>query len=187
MTSVSAPGYLPAKILTAPSGICPTCAAGGSNIEQSVACSDTAHASLYACGATTATLDTNDDKSDIINGAACLMNPAVPNIVGPDNIYVNDFDQAGGATPMRIHSETAPQWGHDVLTSKQVVTLPIVDPNLSPVRVVGYMQAFLQATTGTGGLVLNVLNISGCGGNVNTALPPVSGGTSSPVPVRLIH
>ncbi len=115
------------------------------------------------------------------------MNPAVPNIVGPDNIYVNDFDQAGGATPMRIHSETTPQWGHDVLTSKQVVTMPIIDNNVTTVKVVGYMQAFLQGTTTGGNLVITVLNISGCGTNINTAAPPVSGGTSSPVPVRLIH
>ena len=187
--TVTAPGWLPAAIPTTPSGLCPSCAAGV-NFQLSASCSDTANASLYRCGATTATIDTDDDGVETMNGASCLMNGSATGgpDVGQDNIFYNDFQATGGADPIRILSETDPHWGDNVTTSKQIVTLPIISTNLAPVTVVGYMQAFLEATTTPNeGLVLTVLNISGCGSSINTAATPVSGETSSPVPVRLIH
>ncbi len=190
-TSFATPGWLPAAIPTAPSGVCPSCAAGV-NFQQSASCSDTANASLFKCGATTATIDIDDDGVETMNGASCLITGSASGgpQKGQDHIYYDDFQSTGGADPMRILSDTTPHWGSNVTTSKQIVTLPIISTNLAPVKVVGYMQAFLEATTappGTEGLVLTVLNISGCGTNINAGATPVSGGTSSPVPVRLIH
>lgn len=190
LTILNVPGYVPAAINNPPSGVCSSCAALGTSFLQSAACSDTANATLYKCGSTTATLDTSADISDTMNGASCLITGATNGgtTVGKDHIYVDDFEGPPAfADPIRIKSDMTPNWRNNVTTSKQVVTMPIIDNNVTTVKVVGYMQAFLQGTTTGGNLVITVLNISGCGTNINTAAPPVSGGTSSPVPVRLIH
>ena len=86
-----------------------------------------------------------------------------------------------------------PTHSNFVTTSKQIITFPIIDTTildtvLGRVKVIGFMQAFLEQTYPDGDLVLHVFNISGCGSNVNTALTPITGaGASSAVPVRLIH
>ena len=97
---------------------------------------------------------------------------------------------------MRIRARAFP--GQFVTTSKQIITLPIIDTTLldaatGQVKVIGFMQAFLQGTgtkRGCGNdasIDVTVLNISACGSNVDPAATPISGGGASPVPVRLIH
>jgi hypothetical protein len=79
------------------------------------------------------------------------------------------------------------------------MTLPIYDSSasaiapsgpslLGPVKIIGYMQVFVEQTNSPDAdVVATILNISGCGTNVNTGLTPISGGGVSSVPVRLIH
>ena len=95
--------------------------------------------------------------------------------------------------PITIRSGGGPHNGSFVNTSNQIVTMPIIDTTLidiatGQVKIIGFMQVFVQSIDSTdGGIQGRILNISGCGTNIDTALPPVSGGGVSPVPVRLIH
>jgi hypothetical protein len=193
-------GYLPANLPNPPGGTCPSCSGGGGNFAESVACCDTANAAQYSCGAnpSTLTVDTNSDLAGSLAGAACLLTGAGGS--GPtlqasakDLLEANTFWSSGGAAAMEIQSGTAPHSGEVVTTSGQIVTLPIIGTNVAgpTVNVVGFMQAFVQSTSNAGpqpgAIALYVLNISGCGTNINTGATPVSGGGVSPVPVRLIH
>jgi Flp pilus assembly protein TadG len=191
-------GYLPAALLNAPGGTCPSCSGGGGNFAESVACCDTANAAQYSCGANPSTLavDTNSDVAGSLAGAACLLTGAGgsgPTPGGNDILDPINFQTSGGVDPMQIRSGTAPHSGLVVTTSGQIVTLPIIGTNVAgpTVNVVGFMQAFVQSTSNAGpqpgAITLYVLNISGCGTNINTGATPVSGGGVSAVPVRLIH
>ena len=56
------------------------------------------------------------------------------------------------------------------------------------VTVIGFMQVFVVLIdSGDGGIQAYILNIAGCGTNINTAATAISGGGVSAVPVRLIH
>jgi Putative Flp pilus-assembly TadE/G-like len=188
-------GYLPANLPNAPAGTCPSCSGGGGNFAESAACCDTANAAQYSCGAnpSTLTVDANRDDAGSLAGAACLLTGAGgsgPTPGGNDILDPINFQTSGGVDPMQIHSGTPPHSGLVVTTSGQIVTLPIIDKTFVPtVKVVGFMQAFVQSTTGPvpAAISMYVLNISGCGTNINTGAAPVSGGGVSPVPVRLIH
>jgi Flp pilus assembly protein TadG len=195
---LTTPGYLPANLPNAPGGTCPSCSGGGGNFAESVACCDTANAAQYSCGAnpSTLTVDTNSDRAGSLAGAACLLTGAGgsgPTPGGNDILDPINFQTSGGVDPMQIQSGTAPHSGEVVTTSGQIVTLPIIATNVggATVNVVGFMQAFVQSTSDTGlhpgAITMYVLNISGCGTNINTGAAPVSGGGVSAVPVRLIH
>jgi Flp pilus assembly protein TadG len=194
------PGYLPANLPNAPGGTCPSCSGGGGNFAESVACCDTANAAQYSCGAnpSTLTVDTNSDRAGSLAGAECLLTGAggsgpTPQASAKDILDANPFWMSGGAAAMEIQSGTAPHSGEVVTTSGQIVTLPIISTNVAgpTVNVVGFMQAFVQSTSDAGlqpgAITMYVLNISGCGTNINTGATPVSGGGVSAVPVRLIH
>jgi Flp pilus assembly protein TadG len=188
------PGYLPASLPNAPAGTCSSCSAGGGgNFAESVACCDTANAAQYSCGApppTPLTVDGTSDVAGSLAGAACLLTGggSGPTPGGNDILDPINFQTSGGVDPMQIQSGTPPHSGLVVTTSGQIVTLPIIDKNVVPtVKVVGFMQAFVQRTNATGAISMYVLNISGCGTNINTGATPVSGGGVSAVPVRLIH
>ena len=163
-----------------------------------MACCDTANAAQYSCGANPSTLavDTNSDVAGSLAGAACLLTGAGgsgPTPGGNDRLDPINFWTSGGVDALQIQSGTAPHSGEVVTTSGQIVTLPIIGTNVAgpTVNVVGFMQAFVQSTSNTGlqpgAISLYVLNISGCGTNINTGATPVSGGGVSAVPVRLIH
>jgi Flp pilus assembly protein TadG len=196
---LTTPGYLPATLPNSAAGTCSSCSAGGGgNFGESVACCDTANAVQYSCGApppTPLTVDTNNDNSGTLQGAACLLTGAGGSggTTGNDILDPINFQTSGGVDPMQIQSGTAPHSGEVVTTSGQIVTLPIIDKNINPtVNVVGFMQAFVQSTSnspalGGAGVSIYVLNISGCGTNINPGATPVSGGGVSAVPVRLIH
>jgi hypothetical protein len=189
-------GYLPAEITSA-SGSCPSCSVGlPSQMSESVACCDTAN--VYTCGGggPNVLIDLLHQRVvSTLEGAACLLTGGVgggSGTVGNDTLNTGNFQSSGGADPMQITSGTPPHSGQHVTTSNQIVTLPIIDTTLlnvllGQVKVIGFMQAFVQQTHNDGDLVITVLNISGCGSNVNTGSTAVAGGGVTPVPVRLIH
>ena len=161
---------------------------------QSIACFDTANANQYSalntCNTTASILavDTNSDNTDTLSGAACLGNsPGGPGAAGPAQDTIEFTNYPGG--PYEITAGGGPYNGSAVSTSNQIVTLPIISGTLTgnQATIIGYMQAFLVGTVAPGNLTIYVLNISGCGLNLNTGATPVSGGGGSPVPVRLIH
>jgi Flp pilus assembly protein TadG len=204
--------YLPAQ-LAAASGSCPSCA-GGTDYEQSSACCDTANAGIYSCGASApgVLVDlTTNIINNTVSSVECLISPGggpgYP--VGQDEIGLGSGSQppadtfgnflaSNGNDPIELRAGGGPHAGQLVTTSPSIVTLPIYDTTgvvglVLPVKIIGFMQAFVQQTDTGGNIQIYVLNISGCGPNVNTALTPIYGGGgfygggASPVPVRLIH
>ncbi len=194
--TLSAPtyvGFLPANLASI-SGTCPSCSVGlPSNMSEGVACCDTVN--QYQCGSTTSNVHIEQGflrQVSTLEGASCLMNGTAidSHDTGQDTIDVTGFESNPATTPMRIQSPRFP--GQFVTTSKQIITLPIIDTTLlnsatGQVKVIGFMQAFLQQTNDDADLVVTVLNISACGSNVDPAATPISGGGTSPIPVRLIH
>jgi hypothetical protein len=201
--------YLPAQ-LAAATGSCPSCA-GGTDYEQSSACCDTGNSAQYACGASApgVLIDlTTNILTNTASSVECLINGSGPGFpVGQDEVGLGPRAQApadtfgnflasNGNDPIEVRAGGGPHSGSLVTTSPSIVTLPIYDNTgtiplvgslLGPVKIIGFMQAFVQQTDVNGSVQIYVLNISGCGTNVNTALTPISGGGVSPVPVRLIH
>jgi hypothetical protein len=200
--------YIPASLSNAASGTCPSCA-GGSDYEKSSACCDTANASQYQCGLTSPGLAINllsGLLTNTVSSVECLLGASGPGPgAGQDEIGLGtaadppantfgNFLADNGRDPIEIRTHSGPLSGQIVNTSPSVVTLPIFAVgglsgllSVLQVHVIGFMQAFVEKTETSGEVDIYVLNISGCGPNVNPAAPPVSGGGTSPVPVRLIH
>jgi Putative Flp pilus-assembly TadE/G-like len=190
--------YLPAQLLNAASS-CSTC--GGSNYERSSACCDAVN--TYTCGGTTPglVLDlANNTLTDTISGVECLIGATNPGPAqGQDEIDTGNFLASNGRDPIEITGGGSNPHDLDLVsTSNSIVTLPIYDSSgalpgivgnlIGPLNIIGFMQAFVQQTNSPDADVLiTVLNISGCGTNVNTSLTAISGGGVSPIPVRLIH
>jgi len=84
--------------------------------------------------------------------------------------------------------------GAHVMVSDSLVTVPVVDvdpganyPVTNPVKVIGFVQFFLNPTGGAtpvDHVPATIVNMAGCG--KNTTLQPILGNGASPVPVRLI-
>jgi Flp pilus assembly protein TadG len=195
--------------LAAASGTCPSCA-GGTDYEQSTACCDTGNSAQYACGASApgVLIDlTTNIITNTITSVECLIGASSAGYgAGQDEIGLGtgaqppadsfgNFLASNGNDPIEILSGSGSHAGQMVTTSPSIVTIPIYDTTgvinlVAPVKIIGFMQAFVEQAMpapGNGNVQIYVLNISGCGPNVNTALTPVTGGGVSPVPVRLIH
>jgi hypothetical protein len=203
--------YLPTQ-LSAVTGACPSCV-GGSNYERSGACCDDGNSANYACGTTAPGVFIDLSGTNMVNktisSVECLTGASGPgNGAGQDEIGLGpgaqfpadtfgNFLASNGNDPIELRADSGPHSGQLVSTSQSIVTLAIFDNSvpiplvgnlLGPVKIIGFMQAFVESTQGFDADVqIVVLNISGCGSNVNTALTPISGGGVSPVPVRLIH
>jgi Flp pilus assembly protein TadG len=189
-------GYLPANPPAPVSGACPSCSVGlPSPMSEACACCDTANA--YQCGSMTSNVFielTHERWVSTLEGASCLMTGTAVNsgTAGDDTIDLSNFRSSSGASPALIQAGAGPHSAQYVTTSSQIITLPIIDVYLvsvptGQVKVIGFMEAFLERTNPDGDLVIDVLNISGCGSNVNTSATPIYGGGVSPVPVRLVH
>ena len=185
-------GYLPAAVSSF-SGPCSACA-GGSDLEESISCCNTAQ--VYACGGTGANvlvdLATNG-ITDIVSGTACLIGASGGGVeLGRDTIDFGNYPPGGGGS-IEIRAGGGPHNGSFVTTSNQIVTMPIISTDRTllgagQVTVIGFMQVFVVLIdSGDGGIQAYILNISGCGTNINTAATAISGGGVSAVPVRLIH
>jgi hypothetical protein len=84
-----------------------------------------------------------------------------------------------------------------VTTSDSLVTVPIYDdvaqgtPTAAGVQIVGFLQLFINRTWPGGGgpkagsFTATVVNVAGCGNSAGGT--PVFTGSTSAVPVRLIH
>jgi Flp pilus assembly protein TadG len=186
--------YLPAIVVSA-SGACASCS-GSNNYDKSIFCCNTGQ--VYACGGTTvAKIDlTNSQKTATIADTACLIGSltGTGQQLGRDRIDFFGPPANYPSTPIEITQGSGPHSGF-VNTSSQIVTLPIIDKTLidatnGKAKVIGFMQAFVDSIDGgDAGVKIHILNISGCGTNINTAstVAPILGGGVSPVPVRLIH
>ena len=167
----------------------PSCSVGASYQQNIAACNPTP----IACGstvnldATAGPTDVADNQSAIdcrIGAAGTGMNN------GQDVVDVTVFPFAlkAGSTHNGVGS------GTQISTSRAVVTIPVYDSAavgkpVSPVTVIGFVQAFVDSSNPvTGEPTIHILNVSGCGTTARSSgLPPVGINESSAVPVRLIH
>jgi Putative Flp pilus-assembly TadE/G-like len=190
---MSATQYLPLQLVAAVTGPCPSCSAG-SNFQQSASCCDGAN--VYACGGTApnALVDLlNSRITDTVQGVECLIGAGgAGGGQGQDTVDTSNYPDG----PIEFTSHRPPRSGQLISTSNSVATLPIIDTTnpiplvgalAGQVKVIGFMQVFVRQVNTDGDLWLTVLNVSGCGSNVDTTLQPISGGGVTPVPVRLIH
>ena len=102
------------------------------------------------------------------------------------------------SVPFQVKAGTNnPQNGNLVTTSNSIVTIPIIDVTPpfpaagSPLKIVGFMQAFINQVRDSGSpnpgdINVTVLNVAGCSSTNNGAVPVVGVSGTSPVPVRLI-
>jgi hypothetical protein len=182
--------------------VCPACAAGESDYEQSVACADTTTYVAPTCGGGA----TNAVWSDTFNprglgglsatATECLIHAKGPGPWDGANNLQDQLDPSPWPTnPMKINPSSGPP--NLVTTSSSIVTIPIIDtrnplpPSPGAVTVVGFMQAFIhQINPGpspeAGSINVTILNISGCSNSDNGAKPVIGGAGTSPIPVRLI-
>lgn len=172
---------------------CPACQ-GASDYEQSIECCDQ---SPVTCGGTvaTATVDITSRRGQIRNqtqnGIACMINK-------PSNDSLDPTDLLAGTGPARITANSGPQSGNLVTTSQSIAYFPIIDttnPIGAKARVIGFLQGFVNDTSGPGSFTMTILNVVGCGNNPSGVAVlggphpnnSTQNGGTSPIPVRLIH
>jgi hypothetical protein len=181
---------------------CPSCGGGGRQLEQNIACCNTAALSCNSATPMTQMItDLNGPPpphASVDQGLQCLIhqNPTL----GMDSLDPTGFPFNGGApfrfvaganNPLTLAPNPVVASGDGVSTSDSIITLLIADsfntvPTPPTADIVGFMQVFIVQGNGGGGFTGVVLNVSGCGTTAGTAAPIVGGGIS-PIPVRLIH
>jgi Flp pilus assembly protein TadG len=192
------PGMFVAAAIPAPNpdNLCPACQ-GATDFEQSIECCDF---NTYSCGgaASNANVDLamshGQFRNRTNNGVQCLINKPSQDTLDPTNL-------TAGTGPASITAGSGPQTGNLVTTSHSIASLPIIDttnpipaagPTTGQVRVVGFLQVFIDDVSIVGGgptntqIQAHILNVVGCGNNPSGPVS-VSGGGMSPIPVRLIH
>jgi hypothetical protein len=177
--------YVPASVNN-PNTVCPSCQ-GASDLEQSIECCDLR---TYSCGGATTT-DTTADITSTKGTIQGAVNAGAQCLIGhPGNDSIDATDLQAGTGPGKITARRGPLSGQLVSTSNSIATFPIIDtPVAAPpaVKVVGFLQLFINGTPGSPGtFTVTVLNVIGCGNSVSGS-PVVSNGSTSPIPVRLIH
>ncbi len=178
---------------------CSSCASGTA-YEQSIACCDGSAYNFTQCGDTAATttaiklLGSGVTTTRTQSAMQCLIHEAA----GQDSLDTSNFLSSGD--PMQVIAGTYSQStlgvgsNSPITTTDSIVTLPIYDDSASPpvslpsVYIVGFLQVFVNdANPPAGGdLDVTILNVVGCGSSPPSAVPAISGGGTSAVPVRLI-
>jgi Flp pilus assembly protein TadG len=182
----------------------PSSCASGPDYRQSIESCDGLVYNFPQCGASATPAVVNqfgDPSSDTELGTECLIHASGPGLNnGQDSLdasnYLSSGDPmqfaAGTYTGSHFVDSTAAQIGPNALitTSDSIITLPIYDDTASSpvtfpnVNIVGFLQAFVNFTDPSY-LDVTILNVVGCG-STPSAVPAISGGGISPIPVRLI-
>jgi len=197
--------YVPLQVTANTKNVCPSSCLGPSDYERSIECADVNTYVAPSCGGGVA----NSSWDNGVNprhparlsgpsavGAECLIHATGPGpLVGQDTLDTSGWPLTNR---MKITAHSGAQSGKQVTASDSIVTIPIMDQTSfssanAPVRVIGYIQAFINwvepvtnAVTTRGDINVTVLNIAGCSNSPNAAPPVVGGAGTSPVPVRLI-
>jgi Flp pilus assembly protein TadG len=205
--------YYPVQIPPAATGnACPSTCGGGTTFEGDIEC---CNPTPLACGTTVgpiantlqldATVFPEGGGGPAQEGVQCLIHQTPGN--GQDTLNGGVFI-AGLTYPLQIQAghnhplagTASLAQGDFIATSDSLVTVPIYDPTSlppqpgagSPVTIIGFLQLFInRAHPGGGGgpnagtFQVTVVNVSGCGSGASAT--PVFTGSSSAVPVRLIH
>jgi hypothetical protein len=192
-----------------PSSSALACSAGTSDFEKSIQCCDGNAFDFQQCGVSNtaamwdATLNPGGGNGPTQNGLQCLIHTVT---VGPPNgaTQQDTLDPSNFLTntgPMQIFPGSFSQSRYNisantpVATSDSITTVPLFDnstfnPSNSQVKIVGFLQLFVNYVGPGGGLSPGdvnayILNVSGCGSTAGSAV--ASGGGVSAIPVRLIH
>jgi Putative Flp pilus-assembly TadE/G-like len=198
--------YRPA-VASPPHNFCSSCA-GSTDYEQSIGCCDGSVDDVLQCGdsaAISAQVKQPFNPTALTESAMqCAIHASGPGPGnGQDGLNTTNFLASGD--PMQIQAGTYNQSqlgvaaNAPITTSDSVMTLPIYDdcvgggcvptpPALPAVNIVGFLQVFVNSTNPPAGgdLDVTILNVIGCGSNPPSAVPAISGGGISPIPVRLI-
>jgi hypothetical protein len=201
--------YYPVTIPPTTTSACPSCFTGLAGFEEDIACSNP---TPLTCSTTVGSISTTLAVDTTVlpeggggdpakSGVECLIHQQGGNgqdilngsLLGSGLNYPLQI-QAGHNHPLAggpINS------GDNITTSDSLVTVPLYDDVLAggaptgPVQIIGFVQLFInQMFPGgvgpkAGSFQVTVVNVSGCGSGVTGT--PVYTGSSSPVPVRLIH
>ena len=184
-------GYATAQVAFAPGSPCPSCNdPTKTDYEQSIDCCNN---QTYQCGETV-TIDTASHGTDTGEGIECLIHATSPGSIGAQDTldttqFPNDgpfFVRAGSGNHLGVATNTP------VSTSDSLVTLLVANtatlPSSGSITVVGFVRAFVSSDDnipGGGDIHVTFVNVAGC--NTTQSGTPVSGGGTSPIPVRLIH
>jgi Flp pilus assembly protein TadG len=200
--------YYPAQMPPA-TDACPSACGGGTNFENDLAC---CNPSALTCGTTTTATTTNQLSVDTSvfpeggggpaqTGMQCLIHQTPGN--GQDTLNAGNPPNTPLSYPLPIQvgnnhplEGTVVAQNDFITTSDSLITVPVFEPTLGaapagPVNIIGFLQVFVnRAHPGGGGpkagsFDVTIVNVSGCGSSASG--PPVFSGSTSPVPVRLIH
>lgn len=198
--------YYPAQMTAPPVSACPSACGGGTNFEENIECCNPAPltcSTTLATATNTLTLDAtvfpDGGGGPAQDGVRCLIHQT-----GGSGMDILNDDVSGALVyPLQIqagndHPLAATLGNSYITTSDSLVTVPIYDDvaapggmPTAPVQIVGFLQLFInRAFPGGGGFKAGsfqatVVNVAGCGSSATGA--PVFSGSSSAVPVRLIH
>jgi hypothetical protein len=195
--------YKPAQVPST-HNFCSSSCSVGTNYEQSIECCDGSVYDVTQCGDAAQTWALQDPANNAggSNGPTqsatqCLIHASGPGAGnGQDSLDTSGFLSSNN--PMQIKAgaysstEFAVAADAPITTSDSIITLPIYDDTLpitsnNQVTIVGFLQVFVNFTDSVyGDLDVTILNVIGCGSNPPSAVPAISGGGISPVPVRLI-
>lgn len=206
--------YYPAVLGGSPNA-CPASCVGPTNFEQDIECCNPTPLScgttVTSPVVNTVTLDTtvypDGGGGPTQSGVQCLIHEKPGN--GQDTLNgTNNPSPPGSALtyplPIQVGGnhplEGTPTLSANdyITTSDSLVTVPIYDNVVqgtpaagNPLQIVGFLQLFINRSWPAGGgpkagsFTATIVNVSGCGSSATGT--PVFTGTSSAVPVRLIH
>jgi Flp pilus assembly protein TadG len=203
--------YYPATITGTTANSCPAACGGGTAFEESIEC---CNPTPLTCSTTLGTVANTLQVDTTVNpdggagspaqsGLQCLIHQTPGN--GQDILNGNVLPgsltyplqiQVGHNHPLEGTPSLAS--GDYITTSDSLVTVPVYDnvaaggaPPSVGVQIIGFLQLFVNTVWPGGGgpkegsFTVTVVNVSGCGSNASGT--PVYNGSSSAVPVRLIH
>lgn len=183
--------YVPLQPPASTNMSCPSCARGGSSVEQSLECCDM---NVYKCGKNSTGPDATAGYAGYNNFTTyfSLQRCAMESLGLPDTLDPTSLANYPNG-PLKIIAGSGPATNdpNGVTTSNSIMTFPVFDstsgtvPN-GTVNVIGFLQVFVDNVQFNGQINAHILNVVGCGDNPSAATP-VSGGGTSPIPVRLIH
>jgi len=198
--------YYPAQMTRPPATSCPAACGGGTDFEENIECSNP---TAFTCGSSVGTatgtiaLDTTVTPDGLggpaQTGVQCLIHEN-----GGSGQDILNNNAAGPLTyPLEIqvggdHPLAGSLANTYVTTSDSLMTVPVYDdiaaggapPTAGTVQIIGFLQLFVNRSFPGGGpnagsFDVTIVNISGCGSSATGT--PVFPGSTSAVPVRLIH
>ena len=192
-----------------PASSCPAACGGGTDFEENIECSNP---TAFTCGASvgTATSTIAADTSVFPDGMGGPSQTGVKCLIHQNGGSGQDILNSGVSGALTYPLEIQVGGDHPlagslansyVTTSDSLVTVPVYNdigapgppagaPTPGGVQIIGFLQLFINRAFPGGGpnagsFDVTVVNVAGCGSSATGT--PVFTGSTSAVPVRLIH